>query len=136
MAEWYVYQYDAAPMGPLTTELVADAIVNGRLSPETWVAAPGGPKWLRALDVPVIARLVKDVAEPPRRRDSGPRLTPKVTAAREPAPTPSIGVFIPRFDDPPATAPLAPSAYPTRPGVVGGGDARESAGSDRKQRKR
>lgn len=137
MADWYVYQYDAAPMGPLSTELVADAIAAGRLSPEIWVAAPGGPRWLRALDVPVIARLVRGLPEGPRRRDSGLRMMPKALA-REPAPTPAIGVFIPRFDDAPPTDPMPTSSVPTRPGVVpvGGGDTLESAGNERKRRRR
>jgi hypothetical protein len=40
------------------------------------VAAPGGPRWLRALDVPVIGKLVEGVPTRPRRRDSGLRFIP------------------------------------------------------------
>lgn len=76
MADWYVYQHDADPLGPWSTDTVAEAILAGKLTPDVWVAAPGGPRWLRALDVPVIGRLVEGVATKPRRRDSGLRLIP------------------------------------------------------------
>lgn len=77
MAEWYVYQHDGDPLGPWATEAVAEAILAGRLAPDVWVAAPGGPRWLRALDVPVIARLVDGIPTRPR-RDSGLRLMPAI----------------------------------------------------------
>ena len=136
MADWYVYQHDAAPLGPLSTELLADAILACRISPETWVAAPGGPRWIRALDVPVIARLVKKMPEldrpPSRRRDSGLRLMPKDLI---PSATPALGVMAIRDDFPPPTDPMAPSSLPTRPGIYRGGDTLESAGNERRKRK-
>lgn len=76
MADWYVYQHDGDPLGPWSTDAVANEILAGRLAPDVWVAAPGGPRWLRALDVPVIGRLVDGVPTKPRRRDSGLRLMP------------------------------------------------------------
>lgn len=76
MSDWYVYQHDGDPLGPWSTDTVANEILTGRLAPDVWVAAPGGPKWLRALDVPVIHRLVDGVPTKPRRRDSGLRLMP------------------------------------------------------------
>lgn len=75
MADWYVYQHDGDPLGPWSTDTVADAILAGKLAPDVWVAAPGGPRWLRALDVPVIGRLVEGIPTRPR-RDSGLRLIP------------------------------------------------------------
>ncbi len=138
MADWYVYQHDAAPLGPISTELLADAIVAARISPEAWVAAPGGPRWIRALDVPVIARLVKkmphlDPGPAPKRRDSGLRLMPKDLI---PAATPALGVMAIRDDDfPPPTDPMAPSSLPTRPMIYRGGDTLESAGNERRKRK-
>lgn len=54
---------------------MAEAILAGRLAPDVWVAAPGGPRWLRALDVPVIGRLVDGIPTKPR-RDSGLRIMP------------------------------------------------------------
>ena len=75
MADWYVYQHDGDPLGPWSTDAIADAILAGRLAPDVWVAAPGGPRWLRALDVPVIGRLVEGLPTRPR-RDSGLRLLP------------------------------------------------------------
>jgi hypothetical protein len=75
LADWYVYQHDGDPLGPLSTDTVADAILAGKLAPDVWVAAPGGPRWLRALDVPVIGRLVEGIPTRPR-RDSGLRLIP------------------------------------------------------------
>lgn len=76
MADWYVYQHGGDPLGPWSTDTVADAILAGKLPPDVWVAAPGGPRWLRALDVPVIGRLVEGVPTKPRRRASGLRLIP------------------------------------------------------------
>jgi hypothetical protein len=141
LADWYVYQHDAAPLGPLSTELLADAILNGRLSPETWVAAPGGPRWIRALDVPVIADLVRKLpSTPPPRRDSGLRLMPKDFL---PSATPALGVpavydahdVYDVYEVAPPTEPMAPSSLPTRPGFYTGGDTLESAGNERRRRK-
>ncbi|MDB4933041.1 MAG: hypothetical protein JWP87_13 [Labilithrix sp.] len=75
MADWYVYEHDGDPLGPWSTDAVANAILAGKLAPDVWVAAPGGPRWLRALDVPVIARLAEGIPTRPR-RDSGLRLIP------------------------------------------------------------
>ena len=76
MADWYVYQHDGDPLGPWSTDTVANAILAGKLAPDVWVAAPGGPRWLRGLDVPVIARLVEGLPTKPTRRESGLRLIP------------------------------------------------------------
>jgi hypothetical protein len=76
LADWYVFQHDGDPLGPWSTDTVANEILAGRLAPDIWVAAPGGQRWLRALDVPVISRLVDGVPTKPRRRDSGLRLMP------------------------------------------------------------
>ncbi len=75
MADWYVYQHDGDPLGPWSTDSVAESILAGKLAPDVWVAAPGGPRWLRALDVPVIGRLVDGIPTKPR-RDSGLRFMP------------------------------------------------------------
>jgi hypothetical protein len=75
LADWYVYQHDGDPLGPWSTDEVANSILAGKLAPDVWVAAPGGPRWLRALDVPVIGRLVEGIPTRPR-RDSGLRLIP------------------------------------------------------------
>ncbi|MBS2013451.1 MAG: DUF4339 domain-containing protein [Deltaproteobacteria bacterium] len=83
MADWYVYQHDGEPLGPWSTDKVAEEILAGRLTPDCWVAAPGGPRWLRALDVPSIARLVEGIPTRPRRRDSGLRLMPGVVPTGE-----------------------------------------------------
>lgn len=82
MADWYVYQHDGDPLGPWSTETVADAILAGKLAPDVWVAEPGGPRWLRALDVPSIGRLVEGIPTKPR-RDSGLRLVPGVIPTGE-----------------------------------------------------
>lgn len=103
MADWYVYQHDADPLGPWSTDAVAEAILAGRLAPDVWVAAPGGPRWLRALDVPVIGRLVEGIPTRPR-RDSGLRLMPGLppagqkrhdTAPMVGRPSPEVGAVEP-----------------------------------------
>lgn len=58
MAHWYVYQNESVPLGPLSSESIADAILTGRLPLDVWVGAPGGARWMRALDVPVITNIV------------------------------------------------------------------------------
>jgi len=83
LADWYVYQHDGDPLGPWATDAVADAILAGKLAPDVWVAAPGGPRWLRALDVPVIAGLVEGLPTKPR-RESGLRLMPAAAVSGEP----------------------------------------------------
>ncbi len=76
LPHWYVYQHDGDPLGPWSTNTIATEILAGKLAPDVWVAAPGGPRWLRARDVPVISRLVDVVPSVPRRRESGLRLMP------------------------------------------------------------
>jgi hypothetical protein len=71
VADWFVYQHDGDYLGPWPTETVADAIMKGKLGADVWVAAPGGERWVRAMDIPVIARLVEGVPTKPKRRDSG-----------------------------------------------------------------
>ncbi len=70
LADWYVFRSDLPPMGPWSTERIADAMLRGELSQDTWVAPPGGSRWVRALDVPNIAQRVEGVETRPR-RDSG-----------------------------------------------------------------
>ena len=75
MADWYVFRHDGHPLGPWPTEVIAESILQGVLPADVWVGAPGGPRWLRALDVPVIARLIDGIPTKPR-RDSGLRIVP------------------------------------------------------------
>jgi hypothetical protein len=92
LAVWYVYRHEGQHLGPLSTEDVADAILGGRLAPDVWVAAPGGPRWLRALDVPVISQLIDGIPTRKRgaRRDSGLRIVPGIHAST-PAGLPQFG---------------------------------------------
>jgi hypothetical protein len=73
LADWFVYQHDGDYLGPWPTETVAHEILNGKLGPEVYVAAPGGERWVRAMDIPVIARLIDGLPTmpKPKRRDSG-----------------------------------------------------------------
>lgn len=71
MADWYVYQHDGEYLGPWPTETVAHEILNGKLGPDVFVAAPGGERWVRAMDIPVIARVIEAVPTKPKRRESG-----------------------------------------------------------------
>jgi hypothetical protein len=120
LADWYVYQHDGDYLGPWPTETVAGAILSGKLGSDVWVAAPGGQRWLRAVDVPVISRLVEGVPSRPRRRDSGLRLVPHVLAmqsqAREDSDSAAQTLKMPtmRFRDDDAT-PTPPS-----PRFIGG----------------
>ena len=71
MADWYVYQPDGPPLGPFSTELIAGGIASGRISRQVWIGAPGGPRWLRAIDIPVIAALLSGAAPPSNLRVIG-----------------------------------------------------------------
>jgi hypothetical protein len=99
-SEWLVYRLEGAPLGPLSTKTLAEAILAGTLPQDVWVAAPGGTKWLRAIDVPVIAALLQGL--PTRRpRESGMRM---VTAPLPRAPLPKAApppkaALPPKIDD-------------------------------------
>ncbi len=64
MADWYVYQPGGAHLGPFSTETVAHAILAGRLPEGVHVGAPGGARWVAAMDVPVISRAVSGAPTP------------------------------------------------------------------------
>jgi hypothetical protein len=118
LADWYVYQHDGDPLGPWSTDAVAEAILAGRLAPDVWVAAPGGPRWLRALDVPVIGRMVEGVPTRPR-RDSGLRLIPAAYSTE--AGVPAFGstmLMTAKDDEAPATRPVGPGDTAPMPPIT------------------
>lgn len=65
MADWLVYQEGGAHLGPWPAGVIAQGIAHGRLPEGIFVALPGGPRWLRAIDLPLIAQLVNAVAAKP-----------------------------------------------------------------------
>lgn len=143
VADWYVYQHDGDYLGPWSTETVADAILKGKLGADVWVAAPGGQRWLRALDVPVIARLIEGVPTRPRRRDSGLRLMPtalNLTAPLDDVDSAAQTMKMPamRIENEPPTdpgmPPMTPTPTPPSPRYVGGGATLESAGNRRRRK--
>ncbi len=99
MAEWYVFQHDGDYLGPWTTEVVANAILTGKLGQDVWVAAPGGPRWVRALDVPAIARQIEGLPTRPKRRDSGLRLMPGAYSVQNGKPAFGSTVMMVEGDD-------------------------------------
>jgi hypothetical protein len=142
---------------------VAQAILDGRLTPDVWVGVPGGPRWLRALDVPFIARLVEGVPTKPRRRDSGLRVMPgaharepadaafyagtvmmvkddEIVSSDEPVTIPNPRELAPDADADVPTDPALPPAPSTPepsppPPYFGAGPTLESAGSSRRRRR-
>jgi hypothetical protein len=68
--KWWVHQPNGPPLGPFPAEAIAEAIVQGRLPSDVWVAAQGDaarrtePRWLRAADVPIIAARAPRSAAP------------------------------------------------------------------------
>ena len=101
LAEWFVYQHEEKHLGPLTTEALVEAIFSGTIRSDVWIAAPGGSKWTRALEVPVVARLL-DGLPTRRHRESGMRIVPGSN------PTPLVS-------DMRATVPDAPPTERTDP---------------------
>lgn len=124
MAHWYVFRVSEAPLGPWTTEAVAEAILAGTLDPTTLVAAPGGSRWLRACDVPVVARVLEGS---PTRRGAGR----SAAAARAPDTHRTPPPEGPNAT--PITFVVAPSPVPALP-YYGGGDTLESAGNESPRR--
>ena len=121
-----MFQHDAGPLGPLSTEAVAEAILAGTLSPDIWVASPGGQRWVRAMEVPVIASIVEGIPTRPRRIDSGMRLIPgeplpptvkPLSDTVEMTSLPAMSVRLPPESDEespaPPRAPLPPPSTPT-----------------------
>jgi hypothetical protein len=153
LAVWYVYRHEAQHLGPLSTEDVAEAILAGRLAPDVWVAAPGGPRWLRALDVPVISQLIDGLPTRKRgaRRDSGLRIVPGIHAST-PAGLPQFGSTVmmvneeelvevieipstrrhgtPEVPDAPPTEPSAFDPFTTDPAEYGSTPTGEKRGPD------
>lgn len=115
MADWYVYQHDGAYLGPWPTETVAHEILNGRLGPDVWVAAPGGERWVRATDIPVIARLIDAVPTKPKRRDSGMflRTLDDVESAAQTLKMPAMHADDAAPPTDPNMAPISPPPTPT-----------------------
>lgn len=116
MADWYVYQHDGEYLGPWPTETVAHEILSGKLSAEVWVAAPGSERWVKATDIPVIARLIEGLPTlpKPKRRDSGMflRTLDDVESAAQTLKLPAIR---PEEDTPtdPGMPPISPWQEPT-----------------------
>jgi hypothetical protein len=110
VADWYVYQHDGDYLGPWPTETVAHEILNGKLGPDVWVAAPGSERWVRAMDIPVIARLIEAVPTRPKRRDSGMfvKTLDDVESAAQTLKLPAI-----LSDEEPPTDPGMPSIAPS-----------------------
>jgi hypothetical protein len=113
VANWFVYQHDGDYLGPWPTETVAHEILSGKLGADVWVAAPGGERWVRAMDIPVIARLIEGVPTKPKRRDSG--LFLKTIDDDSAAQTLRMPVIRPDEDVPtdPGMPPVSPPPTPT-----------------------
>lgn len=112
MADWYVYQHDGDPLGPWSTEAIADQILAGKLAPDVWVAAPCGQRWLRALDVPVLSRLVDGMPTKPVRRESGLRLRPSAFVTENGVPSFGSTMMIVRDDELERSAIEAAAVHP------------------------
>jgi hypothetical protein len=123
VADWYVYQHDGDYLGPWPTETVAHEILNGKLGADVWVAAPGSERWVRAMDIPVIARLIEAVPTRPKRRDSGmfvktlddvesAAATLKMPAIREDADPPTDPGMPPIAPSSSSPSPSSPSPLP------------------------
>jgi len=125
LAHWYVFRGPEDPLGPWTTEAVAESILAGTLEPTTLVAAPGGTRWLRACDVPVLGRLLD--GSPTRRGVQSAVLARAPDTHRTPPPeampAESVEIRVAR------AAPL-----PASLSYYGGGDTLESAGNERTRR--
>lgn len=123
-SQWFVYRSDGPPSGPRSTRAIAEAILAGELSPECWVAAPQGKRWLKAVEVPAVASIVNGSAtqRPPRQRDvTAPMPAAQLDAARaqlerlDPPPTMRSAVGADAASVETAIMPPLPSTLPPPP---------------------
>jgi hypothetical protein len=116
MADWFVYQAAGAHLGPYSSERVAQGIITGQLPEAIYVGAPGGARWLRAMDVPVIARLVGREVQPYYAQERPPT-PPQFHAAVPPLSTTPNAPLPPRATPLPAPMPIKVTPFPGVPGA-------------------
>jgi len=69
-AYWHIVE-DGQTVGPLTTAQVVDAVVEGRVQPETLVWTEGMEDWLQASQLPQLGALFESSPPPPPPRHLG-----------------------------------------------------------------
>jgi hypothetical protein len=116
MADWFVYQAGGAHLGPYSSERVAQGIITGQFPEAIYVGAPGGARWLRAMDVPVIARLVGREVQPYYAQERPPT-PPQFHAAVPPLATTTNAPLPPRATPLPAPMPMRITPFPGVPGA-------------------
>lgn len=115
-SEWFVYQVGGAPLGPLSTRVIVDAMLAGKLPLDVFVAAPGSMRWLRATEVPVIVRLF-DGAPTRRQLVTEPLLAVAPSASVAPPQDGSPRSASP--EDLPPNDPTTPDLSPISPSMFG-----------------
>ncbi len=63
--EWYVCKPDGRHAGPLSTDQLARAILDGKLARDAHVAASGDARWVEASTVPTIAAALRSLQTAP-----------------------------------------------------------------------
>jgi hypothetical protein len=116
MADWFVYQAGGAHLGPYNSERVAQGIITGQFPESIYVGAPGGARWLRAMDVPVIARLVGRETQPFYAQERPPT-PPQFLAAVPPLASTTSAPPPPRATPLPAPLPVRVTPFPGVPGA-------------------
>lgn len=105
---------DGLVVGPMSTDAIAQGILDGALPVDVRVAAPRVNKWLRATDVPVIAALLDSEptqARVPRTVDEPMSELPETVDAKTPRATGVVpaGTVL---DAEPTTRPTPPPRLP------------------------
>jgi hypothetical protein len=107
----YVLQSNGQHTGPITTEAIARAIVDGSMHRDTLVAPPGAPQWLHASQMPEVLAIVDAMTA--SRAPSVPPAAPVPLSVQPVAPQPPKPAARPASQAPPAPRPLAlPSQQP------------------------
>jgi hypothetical protein len=107
MTEWYVYQPNGEHIGPVSTELLARAMVGGKIPPDAHIGAKGDAHWQ------VIAEVAEIQAAVAAYNQQAPAPVSQMPATIPPAPPPTQTIP-PTPTIPPA--PLVPQiAAPTPP---------------------
>jgi hypothetical protein len=80
--DWYVYQGEGNPVGPLTADLIARGIIAGKVSREAFVACQGDAQWLGVMLTPEITQALEALER------SGAPVPPRPINTIPPAPPP------------------------------------------------
>jgi hypothetical protein len=76
---WYLQNEGSDVIGPVTTDLVVEGILKGRVPITSKVCQVGGSAWVPLVTQPEFARAIRQIAPPPPASSSSPPKAPRAT---------------------------------------------------------